>query len=166
MKKLIAMMMLAVVMVGCQHSASQDEKNEETAFVKEAKQRLVDNLEKHIKKGTKAENMEVVYSNEEDSICVINCRCVITKASGRTISGQLQYVFYNAAYLEQKDMFINLEEEQSIIDDAKDFIDKVEDNTDPERRDSIGGWESCMRYVVPLRMIGQSIDRYKEQYPY
>lgn len=166
MKKLIVMMLLAVMMVGCQQSISQDKQKEETAFVKAAKQRLVDNLEKYIKKGTKAENMEVVYSNDEDSICVINCRCVITKASGRIVSGQLQYVFYGASSLAQKDMFINLEEEKSIIDEAKDFIDKVEDDVNPDGRDTIGGWEDCMKYVIPIKMIGQSVERLKKEYPY
>lgn len=150
MKKLIAivMMALAVVMVGC---GSSDKGSKDSKIVKEAKEELQHYLDKNFKVGTKAENQNVVYESETDSICVIDFTGVYTLASGREYRGEMEYVFYpKASHSNFKGFLMDLSKEKSVIEQAKDFSDEVEMNTSPKDRAALKGWEESVKWVVMM----------------
>lgn len=161
MKKLLAIIMMTLTMIGCgnSHETKNKDSNVESTFVVNAKSELLNRLERAFKKGTKAENIEVVYEAQEDSICVIDFVNVYTFASGRTLQGEYEFVYYPKNEL--GGFFINLEEEKSIIEQSKDWTDELEMNCTPEQRLTLKGWEESLFYVVELRCVKEQVKSFR-----
>ena len=154
-KKIFAHLLLIVcgLLIAC----NKDSQNTSyyTTIEKQATHRLDSLLHAVLSEKASALNKEILYSSNEDSICVVKFDCVWERASGRITNEAAEYV-YNARGLtnRDKDLIIDLSIEQSIIEDAKDFIDETEMEATPEGRKNLkGGWESVMKYVVPLRIL-------------
>lgn len=148
MKKLLTMMLFAVIMVGC---SSNDKESKDSRIVKEAKEELQRYLDKNFKVGTKAENQNVVYESETDSICVIDFTGIYTLASGREYRGEMEYVYYpKTSHSNFKGFLMDLSKDKSVIEQAKDFSDEVEMNTSPKDRASLKGWEESVKWVVMM----------------
>lgn len=176
MKKLIAivMMLLSILLVGCGDKQPADALKDspddgeplfarESSFVKNAKAALSEQLEYRFKRGTKAEDMKVAYESEKDSICVIDFVNVYPLASGRELRGRYEFVYYPQSEL-LGGFFINLEDEKSIIEQSKDWLDELEKKSTPEERETLKGWESSLPYVVMIRCVKEETEAIGQMY--
>lgn len=164
MRKLLYII-VPLLLAACSSGKQAEDEQSESQLVRDAKTALAAELEKTFKVGTKAQNERVLFVNENDSICVLGFDLTVTRASGRTISGECEYV-YNPEGPEKRSKpyyidgwIIYLDSEQSIIERAKDFADRAEMDTPAERRHLASSWEQCMRLVVPLEKIDNMFPR-------
>lgn len=157
MKKYLLILFTVISFLSCKKQEIKI--TEDSPFVKEAKLSLNDKLESTFKKGTYPKNLEILYLNEQDSICIFGFDCKVTRASGRIMSGECEYVYYPKGYLSTDGVILYLDKDRSIIEQAKDFADEVELDTPPEERDKLGGWEESMKFVVPLVVIKKGLEK-------
>lgn len=131
------------LLVGCSNHKTTTNKTDknESAFAANAKEVLINKLEKRFKKRTKVENQTIVY--EKDSICIIDFDVVYTFASGNIASWRYEFVYYP-----DYDFFIDIEKEPTAIDQCKQWMDEAEIDMSASEKENMGNFDDWMRYWV------------------